>query len=423
MKVLFVSASPINNSLSIGNTFLNVFPEETELASVYTKNGIPDSRILKAFRINEKMILKGKHGAYVNERYLKGNSDSKGEINPELVKLAQKKRYTAMYWLQNLIWRIPVWKSAQLKRFILDFEPDIIFTIFANNIYLNRLILCIADVAQKPLVVYGWDNNYFDNPFEKSLFKKLIHKSEKRYMRKVAARTEKMLVISDIMKEEYEKEFSKQCDVIAKCYDFDETPHLKENVSTPLKLVYTGNLGINRWKSLAIIVNALKKVNSESLKAQLQIYSPTPLTDEMKNALISEGNSCFMGSVSADKIPDIQRDADVLVHIESFDEKSLFAVKYSFSTKIVDYLKCARPILAVGPKDVASIDYFIRNDSAIAVTDEAQLADALEQLVNDSELRKEYAQKAYECGKNNHNELTVKTEFIKELERLKGDYV
>ena len=30
-------------------------------------------------------------------------------------------------------------------------------------------------------MLYGWDNDYFDNPFEKFPLKKLLHKTEKKY--------------------------------------------------------------------------------------------------------------------------------------------------------------------------------------------------------------------------------------------------
>ena len=120
-------------------------PEDFELASVYTKNGLPDKRIVKAFRVNEKMILKLRHGAAVDGRYMGDAVSDESEINSELVSFARKKRYNLLFVLQNLIWRIPVWKSG-VKAFAEDYSPDIIFTVFSNNIYLNRIILPIIHI-------------------------------------------------------------------------------------------------------------------------------------------------------------------------------------------------------------------------------------------------------------------------------------
>ncbi len=46
-----------------------------------------------------------------------------------------------------------------------------------------------------------------------------------------------------------------------------------------------------------------------------------------------------MGPRSYDEIKHIMHEADVVLHVESFDEKSIETVKYSFSTKIIDCLQ------------------------------------------------------------------------------------
>lgn len=423
MKVLFVSASPVNNSLSIGNTFLNVMPDDYELASVYTKNGLPDKRIEKAFRVNEKMLLKGKHGVTVDGRYLVNGENGSGEINASLVDMARRKRFTLLFILQNLIWRLPFWKSEQLERFIGDFAPDMIFTVLSKNIYLNRIILHIAGITGKPLVVYGWDNDYFDNPYENSLLRRLMHRREKKYMRLVAEKADKIYVISEVMKRDYETAFSKPCEVLTKSRDFDAEPDYRRVYGSPLELVYTGNLGLNRWKTLSYIADALSEINRDGVKAVLKIYSQTPLTDEMKSALSKGENTRLMGSVGASEIPGIQNSADILVHAEGFDEKSQFYVKYSFSTKIVDYLKAARPIFAVGPAQIASIDCFLSGDCAVCATQQSEIKEKLETLINNPELLDGYAHRAYEYGKKRHNERSTMKSLATSFKELTNSYV
>ena len=60
LKILFVSSSPLNKEISIGNTFINLFShmENVELASIYTRAGVPDKEISQAFCITEKMLIK-----------------------------------------------------------------------------------------------------------------------------------------------------------------------------------------------------------------------------------------------------------------------------------------------------------------------------------------------------------------------------
>ena len=97
----------------------------------------------------------------------------------------------------------------------------------------------------------------------------------------------------------------------------------------------------------------------------MYLYSATPLTQKQKDAVSDGKNSFFMGAVASSEIEAIQKDADILVHAEGLDFKSRLQVHQSFSTKIVDYLKNARAVFAIGPEDVASIDYFIGNYSAV----------------------------------------------------------
>ena len=60
MRILFISASPIQKEISIGNTFLNLFSdmEDVEFASVYTRAGKSDLSISRGFCITEKMLIK-----------------------------------------------------------------------------------------------------------------------------------------------------------------------------------------------------------------------------------------------------------------------------------------------------------------------------------------------------------------------------
>ncbi len=413
MKVLFISASPINKTTSIGNTFLNIMPQEFELASIYTRDGLPDNRIKKAFRISEKTLLCFKKGKLIENRYDEGNNGSSDALET----FVQKYRFAFLFLLRELLWSAFGLKKKGIEDFVKDFNPDIIFTVSTNQIHLNRIIEYVTDASQNPLVVYAWDNNYFDNPYEKSSLKKKLHRREKLYMRRVIDKASKVYVISDNQKKDYDREFGIDSTVLTKYESFDK-PFEYSASSDILKFVYTGNLGVGRWQSLAKLVSALKKIDADGIKAQLDIYSSTPLTEEMKNALIVKNISDYKGSVSAEEVPAIQNSADVLIHAESFDKRDAHQVKYSFSTKIVDYLKCCKPILAIGPENIASVEYFIRNDSALVAFNEKQLESCIELLVNDENAREEYARKAYECGKRNHDEHTIKDSFVNSLKEM-----
>ncbi len=415
MKVLFVTASPVNMETSVGNTFLNILPDGVEAASLYTKVGLPDERVSKAFCVNEGMLLKLKGGADIYGRYSPECSYESKKRHGGFMDFARRNRSPLLYMLQNLIWRSPVWKSKKLDSFLNDCDSDVIFSLLANNIFLNRLLLYVKKKTGLPLVIYAWDNNYYDNPYEESFIRRHLHKREKKYMQKIVSSADKLYVISSLQKQDYEREFGRECTVLTKNVSVGGQKPCQGGDNSPLEIVYTGGLGVNRWKTLSLIADALRSINSDGVKAKLLVYSSTPVDAKIK-AKLDDGESSFLcGSVSADRIPDIQKNADILVHAEAFDDKSRFAVKYSFSTKIADYLSSARPIFAAGPADIASVDFFLKTDCAAVATSPEEILTCLEKLISDKELRKEYADRAYEYGKKQFSRELLTKKLYREL--------
>lgn len=421
MRILFVSASPIKKELSIGNTFLNLFDgiEDVEMASICTRPGVPDPKISRCFCITEKMLVKNiiKGTEVGTELEIKEKTDIPA-TEGKSIGFAKKYRFTVFFWLQDLVWKIGKWKSKKLSDFITEYNPDVIFTVMSNSVYLNNLILHTKKISKKKLVVYAWDNNYSLKQFMFSPFRWLKLFIDRSSMRKVAKAADLLYVISNVQKDDYTKAFKKQCRLLTKSADFTQQPNIKASYSKPLQLIYTGNIGLNRWKSLAHIANVLEKINNNEVKAQLRIYTGNTVTKKMCDAL-NKGNSSFvMGSVASDKVIEIQRDADMLVHVEALDLRNKLTVRQSFSTKIVDYLAASRPVLVFGPKDVASVDHFVKNDCAIVADNEDELFDKLCAVISDNNKLNELSRRAFECGKKFHNKDDIENMLRKDLEEL-----
>lgn len=426
MKILFISMSPIQKGVSIGNTFLNVFEDfpDVQFFSVYTKNGYPDSSIERAFQITDKQLLKRllHRTKIVGRTVPERDGQENAPAEDKMVTFARKKRYIPMFWAQSLLWLPPYWKSEALHTFLDEVQPDLLFTILSDSVPLNKLIWHIQCYLQKPLVVYAWDNNY---TLQLGLTSPLVFLNRcinRHYMRKTVQKAEQLYVISEIQKQDYEKAFGVSCKILTKSADFSGKPPVKSKYNSPLQLVVTGNIGTNRWKSLAIIAEALEQINQNGVRAQLRIYTATPLTAKMEKALKKGDSSFIMGSVPANEVPKIQEAADILVHVEALDLKNRLAVRQSFSTKLVDYFKAARPILAVGPREVASIDHLIRNDCALICQTVAEVQRALESVLDNPDKLNDLSKKAFACGKRNHNTVTMHQMLQTDLERIvKGD--
>lgn len=419
MRILFVSSSPINRQTSIGNTFLNLFDGfDAEFYSVYSRTGYPDKKIKSAFRIAETQLVKNifsskKIGKRV-ENYEETSSEDKSA--QELETAIKRNPSQLKYIARDMVWKLAPWKNKNLRAYIETVNPDLIFSVLSSNSAVNDMIAYAAKVSGAKVILYAWDDNY-SYPYSKSPLLRAAHFFRRKKMRKTAALASDLFVISDIQKRDYEKIFSMECKVITKGADFskrEEKPVLPNN---PLKILYAGNLALGRAETISNITKALEKINRDGKKAELRIYSATPLTDEQEKAMADSSNSFFMGSVSAIEVQKLQSEADILVHAESFDEKYFNLIHYSFSTKLVDCFHSAKCIFAVGPEKAASIDCLIKNDAAVVAKSNDEIYEKLNLLINDKELIDAYAEKSWQYGKKSFDIKDIQELLLESMEK------
>lgn len=137
----------------------------------------------------------------------------------------------------------------------------------------------------------------------------------------------------------------------------------------------------------------------------------------MYASLNVNGCSCIRGGIPQSQVFMEQENSDILVFIESFENRT---ARLSFSTKITDYLSSNRCILAIGPKDISSIEYFIQQDSALVCTTPLEVETILNKLKDCPELIEQYAKKGYNCGIKNHSVEIIRSKMknILEIENI-----
>lgn len=424
MKILIVSNTPWSKENSFGNSFSNIFEgiPDLEFANISCRTVTDLDPIVSAcFEISEKSLLKhlkdkrSPSGKKIDIEALKNCKKSAEESN--IKTFARKKRWQVLFWARDIIWTLGRWKSQELLDFIDDFKPDLIFQPVYYSSYLNDIACFIQEYTNVPMLGYISDDCYTLRQFSLSPLYWIDRLHKRKKVKKTIEKCKILYVISEIQKRDYEKAFGVPCKILTKSADFTEPPQLKTSYNTPLQLVFTGNIGTNRWKSLAVIAQVLQELNQNGTKAELRIYTATPLTAKMQKALNIDGTSYLMGAVPASAIPQIQSEADMLVHVEALDLKNKLAVRQSFSTKLVDYFKAARPILAVGPKDVASIDHLLQNNCALVADNAADLAVMLSDCLENPKRLHTLAENAFLCGKRHHNAAQMKEMLCADLKK------
>ena len=425
LKILIVSSTPWDDNNSFGSSFSNIFGGNSnyEMANIYCQFGLPNTKVCKHFfQITEKGIIQtifGKQPFSGKQIFHSKKEDLSGIIlsskETKYINKLKGLRWQLFFWIRDLIWSTGKWKSKPMDDFITDFQPDLIILPIYYSTYLNTIGLHAHKLSKVKMVGYISDDCYTLKHFSLSPLFWIDRFIKRQYVKKAIDQCEILYTITETQKKEYNLIFGNKCKVLSKGGDFDNYLHKKTTWNNPIKLVYTGNLGMGRWKSLVKIVEALKVINNNGIKAQFYIYSQTPLSESSMRKLQIENTVYFMGGIPASKVKDVQRDADILVHVESFELSERNSARLSFSTKIVDYLEAGRCIVAVGWKKTGAIEYLTENDAAIVITDLNQIYSQLSNLINDKQRIFDYGVKGFELGKKNHQFEKIRTSLYNDL--------
>ena len=425
-RVLVISRAPWSSDNNTGNTLDNLFADfdDAELHNLYFREEKPKRNPCKTiFRISEKQLVRSitarkPCGSLVQKDEDGGSETARKE--KAIYDAGKKISLTSPWFIREWIWSLGKWKGAPLNQYIESVDPDLIYMPVFGCWYPHKVLSYVhrrLAPGRAKIILFHADDNYSMKQYRFSplywIYRLILRKWVRRSVKIAAANC----AISELQKEEYEKSFGKEFILLRKKGDFSGEPRIKSTFNSPLKLVYTGNVSSGRWKTLAMIARSLDEINEGGRRAELHVYSGTPLTNKMKRAFAAP-SLVFHGAVPSEEIGGIQEDADILVHVESFALKHKLAVRQSFSTKIVDYLRKGRCILAAGPADVASMRYFLENGAAYTATDKKTFRRRIGDLVSMSaEERNGYAEKAWNTGKTLHGDTanTVKSIYFKLL--------
>ena len=427
MKILVISNSPWDDSNSFGSTFSNFFQgfEKNDIASIYCSGGEPNTQSCgRFFRISEGALIRtiknpkkeAGEEVFVSEKEQSAPTESRKAF----LDFARKHRWIIFFWFRELLWRLGRWKGKKLDDFIEEFNPDVVVLPTYSYSYINKLALHIQKKWDLPMVSYVSDDEYTLKQFSLSPLYWLNRFYQRKWVKKGIENSKILYTISTVQKTDYEQCFSVPCKVLTKFSSFDEPPATKESYNKPLRIVYTGNIGGNRWKSLSLLAQALQEVNGCGEEATLEIYTATPTTKAMCKALNVQGCSEIKGKVSAAEVRRLQHEADLLVHVEAMDLKNRLLVRQSFSTKLVDYFKMARPILAIGPMAVASMAHLVDNRCALTCCTKEEVVEQIKSVLHDPKKLEQLSQSAYECGKAHHDKEKLQSMLIKDLEEICG---
>lgn len=412
-KVLIVSRGVWDDSLGISSTLTNLFSnyDSDKVAHIYIETKRPNTQCCNwFFQISEFSLVhkifrwKTKTGFRINTKsndtIVVNEKIASKEAN--VMDFVRNNRSIFFTFLRELLWLLNGWKSKELKSFIEDFRPDVIWLDGSPLVFMNKLHNYVLKLSKKPGVIFLVDDVYSYKYCKGNLLRCFYRLLLRKSVKQVVDACEKVLVISPKMKKEYDAIFGINSIFITKGIDISKIKIQSQAMHDPIKLVYLGQVIYGRIYSLIAIKEALDIINSKGIKMQLLIYTNNSISEELKNKLLVKDSVFLMDPVPYNEVPNIIDESDVLVYVESFVDKHKNTARLSFSTKIADYLGSGKCILAIGPDDIAPIEYLKEENAAIVVTDISDVKRNLEELYHE-DLINYYANKGFECARKNHS--------------------
>ncbi|MEW6606916.1 MAG: hypothetical protein AB1414_05610 [bacterium] len=248
---------------------------------------------------------------------------------------------------------------------IKEFNPDIIYTIgesyFAINFssYLSKLL----DIN----VIYHFMDNWIDTSFN-IVKNRLINRLILGKIYNQMTKSRNALVISDLMKKEYENRFKNiEFHVIGNILTNNNLTNLGLKDGKEFQLLYMGGLHIGRIETIMEMCKLLDSQRLMNVPFMFNIYVPKGHYNKYQH-LFNFKNSRIFNEVDNTKAQVLIRKADILIHVESFKQENIEYTKYSLSTKITEYISAGRPIIIYGPSEINSAQYIVNNQIGFNAT-------------------------------------------------------
>lgn len=425
MKVLLVIDEMWNDQMHGNNVLSNWFTDikDIDFAAICCNPGLPQNKsCFKYFQVTDSMMVKSIFGKKAGKRLnvtmeqMYGNPSSINADDVPVKFYAFMKSITNnfIYVIRDIIWMIGRYDKKELKTFIEDFKPDLVYCPRMFTVKMYRLEKIVRGYTNAPFVAFVADDEVSLNQKSYSLVYWLRRYFHLWLFKKHVGIYKHYYTFSKDQCENYIAEYGVSSSTLYKCGRFEDEI-VKEKANQPIRMVYAGSLYCNRWKTLHEIGKALKQINEGKEKIILEIYTRTKLTKKQEEALSPQYSIYMRGSVSPDSLPGIYKSADIALHVESFDEKYKLMTRWSFSTKIIDLMASSCAILAICWNQHTGYKYLKENDAAICVDGYSKLYGTLKQIVENPSIIQEYAHKAFVCGQVNHNKEKIQKQIYKEF--------
>lgn len=303
--------------------------------------------------------------------------------------------------------------APRLDREMIDFarkfRPDVILTLGGDLRYL-RLAGKLARKMGVPAVLYCMDD------WIGTLFRESALFPHRKYLNFQVGRFLKhspfMFTISEKMGSEYSARYRIACHDFMNCSEPRDIPADSGRSGGSRTLLYLGGLHLNRHTNLLDIGRALDELNRRrACPARLKIRCPRADADAYRRELEQCRAIDLLPPIGHDEVAEAMRNADALVHVESFLPEDSLYTRLSVSTKLPEYFASGTSVFGYGPRGVASMEVIAASLAGAAAYSKEELPGVLERLLDDPQWRRELACNALDLARRKYCAEKMRREF------------
>lgn len=382
MNILIISSIELDTKNASGNTYANWLSDwsKSKIACIYARDTYPNNDFcdeyysVSPFNLFKNFWRPWRIGRHFFKNDIPQGNSSVGKRERRLVRHSKHSNRRYVYLLNDILFKSRIWLNCKYKDFVREFNPDIVLYFAKSDAFLIENLKFIKRNTSAKCVAFYADDVYrrFQNQ------RGLIYRIFERRFQNVVKLADMHLGASTLMCKDYGNLFGIKMKPFYKGCDISET---STKVNTPIRIVYAGNLYYGREITLFKIAEAIEQINRESEQVKLYIYTGAEITEEISKNLNISGVSQILGSKPYEEIKQIMRSADIVLHVESFKEENIRSVRLSYSTKISDCLQSGSMLLAVGPRNIASIEEALVIPGANVITDEHRIFTGIKEIV------------------------------------------
>lgn len=310
----------------------------------------------------------------------------------------------------NLLYKVRI--TDEFKNWIIDLNPDIIYSQLStyNSI---QFVSTVAGILNKPVALHFMDDwiNTLNKPGLMYFFWK--KKTEKELM-DLINRSYVLMSIGEVMSEEYKIRYNREFLPFHNPIDINRwLPYSKNNWSlgNRFTILYAGRIGLGTKYSVMDIARVVNQLNTKYENIYFEIQ--TPDFSELDGEVVFNNHVSYVKPLKYSKLPQKFAGVDLLIIPIDFDKRSIKFLKYSFLTKISEYMISGTPVLVYGPEETATVKYARKGGwgSVVAERNNSVLAKAILDLYSDHDLRRSLGEKAKRLASISEDSDIVRKKF------------